>query len=214
MWCCFRLRRRGWGCNCQAYKWSARWGRAAQLYLGEPGGPGWHWERHAVRNVVRLVLTQPSHHRWCRQVSAAAKHLIGSEMRACRFMDNRGLVASPGHAAAYFPSGGQGGDHAQTRCPPDFRSVHGLCPPRLCDEEAGRPSAGGSPGGPLAAWLGVSHAAAPNCMAPGGMPRSQIMPLWRFRCTVVLRGHCLPGIHRPRLRRRTHDQGQPRRHRP
>jgi hypothetical protein len=110
----------------------------------------------------------PLHHRWCRQVSAAAKHLIGSEMRACRFMDNRGLVASPGHAAAYFPSGGQGGDHAQTRCPPDFRSVHGLCPPRLCDEEAGRPSAGGSPGGPLAAWLGVSHAAAPNCMAPGG----------------------------------------------
>jgi hypothetical protein len=32
-----------------------------------------------------------------------------ADMRACRAMDNRGLVAPPGHVAAYFPSGGQGG---------------------------------------------------------------------------------------------------------
>ena len=49
---------------------------------------------------------------------SSAKHLIGNEVRACRIMDNRGLVAPAGHAAAYCPSGGQGGDHAQTRCPP------------------------------------------------------------------------------------------------
>jgi hypothetical protein len=213
MWCCFRLRRRGWGCNCQAYKWSARWGRAAQLYLGEPGGPGWHWARHTVRNAVRLVLTQ--------------RLLITAGVDTCQLRPSTSLAMRCVHAAHGQPGPSGTG---RTRCrilperrtgrgpcpdalPPDFRSVHGLCPPRLCSE-AGRPSAGGSPGGPLAAWLGVSHAAAPNCMAPGGMPRSQIMPLWRFRCTVVLRGHCLPGIHRPRLRRRTPDQGQPRRHRP
>ena len=33
-------------------------GGAARLFLGEPGGPGWHWERHDVVNAVRLVLTQ------------------------------------------------------------------------------------------------------------------------------------------------------------
>jgi hypothetical protein len=43
---------------------------------------------------------------------------MSGSVRACTVMDNRGLVASPEYAAAYFPSGGQGGDHAQTRCPP------------------------------------------------------------------------------------------------
>lgn len=52
--------------------------------------------------------------------------------------------------------------------PPDFRSVHGLCPPRLYSKGAGRPSAGGSPGGPLGCMAGGSHEAAPDCMASGG----------------------------------------------
>jgi hypothetical protein len=51
--------------------------------------------------------------------------------RAYRFMDNRGLVASPEYAAAYFPSGGQGGDHMRDARPPDFRSACGLCSPHL-----------------------------------------------------------------------------------
>ena len=90
-------------------------------------------------------------------------------------------------AAAYFPSGGQGGDHAQTRCPP----ISVLCTGsvrRAFAVEAGRPSAGGSPGGPLAAWPGVGHAAAPDCMAPGDAMQWDNVTL-----TVPLHHH-LPGI--------------------
>jgi hypothetical protein len=46
---------------------------------------------------------------------AEARHV---ERRACAVMDNRSLVVLRSAASACFPSGGQGGDHAQTRCPP------------------------------------------------------------------------------------------------
>lgn len=80
--------------------------------------------------------------------------------------------------------------------PPDFRPVRGLCPPCLCNREAGRPSAGGLRAALWASWLGVSHGAAPDCMAPGGMPCSQIMSHLQFRC-IVVQHECRPlGTHR------------------
>src|SRR3954464_4196544 len=78
--------------------------------------------------------------------------------------------------------------------PSDFRPVRGLCPPCLpAIKRRAAHRLGGLRAALWAAWQrGVSHAAAPDYMAPGGMPCSQMVsPLW-FRRIIVLRGLCLP----------------------
>ena len=72
-----------------------------------------------MRNAARLVLTQRI------RITAGFKKcqpqdLTGGEMRVCHTMNNRSLVVPPGAAGACSPSGGQGGDHVQTCCPPVF----------------------------------------------------------------------------------------------
>ena len=93
-------------------------GQGRPAPLKELGGPGWHWARHAVRNAVCIVLTQ----RLCITAGVDKCQLrpstIGSEMRACRFMDNRGLVASPGHAAAYSQAADREGTMRRRAAPP------------------------------------------------------------------------------------------------
>jgi hypothetical protein len=106
-------------------------------------------------------------------------------------------VASPRAVNACSFCGGQGGDQTQARCPPIFVLCAGSASRAFAIERRAAHRLGGLRAALWASWLGVSHGAAPDCMAPGGgMPCSQIMSHEQFRCIVVQHECRPPGIHR------------------